>query len=51
MSNSLYGSTSHVSTKWNNVAVISGILFFDHENKEDDVAHTTYLNSLLLHFP
>lgn len=38
MTNSLYGSTSHVSTKWNNADVIADILFFDHENKEDDVA-------------
>lgn len=49
MTNSLYGPTSYVSTKWNNAALISGILFFDHEDKEDDVAQITFLNSLLLY--
>jgi len=48
MTNSLYGSTSYASTG-NKAALISGILSFDHEKKEDDVAQITFLNSLLLY--
>lgn len=49
MTNSLYGSTSYGSTKWKNAALFSSTLFFDHENKADDVAQITFLNSLILY--